>query len=227
MHAPTRPNFSSLQPLQTQQQEPPTTNLPTPDYSPLSSPPTPLFPPPLKISKRPFRKLSATIPPRRTSLAETITQTSYDYTEDTLTLRPSSMVSTPHLSPPEAQLTPPTTTTTPQRTASVSALTANCSICKDPLSPLQSYSFPKTAPAISHRIHSLFPGIDSSPIFCARCFEAIRAIRICWGCGEDIHRREERVGCGWAWWHWGCMRCLLCRVRTSLALIQPHDDVMG
>ncbi|KAL2043192.1 hypothetical protein N7G274_004252 [Stereocaulon virgatum] len=194
MHAPTRPNFSSLQPLQTHQ-EPITTNLPTPDYSPLSSPQTPLFPPPLKISKRPFRKLSATIPPRRSSLADTASQVSFEYADDALTPRAMSIASMPNPSPPELQLTttpPPTASTPPRRTSSTSVLKFNCSICKDPLSPLQSYSFPKTAPAISLRIHSLCPGIDSSPTFCATCFEAIRAIHVCWGCGEDIHRREER-----------------------------------
>lgn len=37
---------------------------------------------------------------------------------------------------------------------------------------------------------------------------------ICWTCGEVVARGEERVGFGWWFWHWGCLACLFCRVRT-------------
>ena len=220
MLAPTRPNFFSLQPLQTQW---PTTPDLSPDYSPLSSPLTPtekrLFPRPLKIFKRPSRKPSTTIPPHRSSLADSVSHASLKNADTPLVSRPLSVASTPNLSPPQSQFTSSSTTTnaTPRQTSLVLGSISNCSVCENHLSTLQTYSFPKTAPAISRRIRELFPGIGDSPSFCARCFEAIRAIHICWGCGEEVHRREERVGCGWAWWHWGCMRCLLCRVSPITA----------
>ena len=225
MSAPTRPDFFSRQPLQAQPPTPPET---PPESSPLSSPLTPsegpLFPRPLKIFKRPAQKASinlpslssrissATIQPRRISLARTISQTSLESLDTALLPQPLSSGSTPSWTP---DTRPSSLLASPIHGRSVSGSVSYCSLCENPLSTLQTYNFPKTAPAISRRIRELFPGIDASPSFCARCFEAIRAIHICWGCGEDVHRREERVGCGWAWWHWGCMRCLLCRVRSQ------------
>lgn len=91
----------------------------------------------------------------------------------------------------------------------------HCSLCSSPLSPLQIYTFPATAPSITARVLILYPGLALSPAFCATCFESIHKMHICWGCGFRVHRREERVGCGWAWWHWGCLGCLLCRVCFS------------
>lgn len=98
-----------------------------------------------------------------------------------------------------------------------------CSLCNDPLSTLQIYTFPKTAPAITNRLLTLYPGLKPEPTFCANCFESIHKMHICWGCGLRVHRREEKVGCGWAWWHWGCLGCLLCRVQPLKLL---HSEII-
>ena len=120
----------------------------------------------------------------------------------------------------------------------------SCALCRFELKDtLVTYAFPTTAPAITARIRSFYPAIDCnkghslpgkrpqratnghagnltnyylpSPTFCLACFEKFHALHICWTCGFTIHREEERVGYGWAWWHWGCMSCLLCRAPVS------------
>ena len=62
------------------------------------------------------------------------------------------------------------------------------------------------------------------PIFCLTCFEELHKLHICWTCGLTVVREEERVGCGWAWWHWGCVSCLLCRVRPPCPADPPFSS---
>ncbi len=69
---------------------------------------------------------------------------------------------------------------------------------------------PTLSEALTHDASSI------APIFCLACFSEVHALQICWGCGKSVARAEERVGCGWAWWHWGCVSCLLCRVRPPI-----------
>ena len=120
----------------------------------------------------------------------------------------------------------------------------DCALCRKELkNSLETYAFPATAPSIIARIRNFYPIIDAnhrnrasanwpttstietagniayqafpSPTFCLSCFEKFHALHICWTCGLTVHRGEERVGYGWAWWHWGCMSCLLCRAPVS------------
>ena len=49
---------------------------------------------------------------------------------------------------------------------------------------------------------------------CKDCWIWVYNIAICWTCGEIVVRDEERVGFGWCWWHWACLGCLLCKVRS-------------
>ena len=116
----------------------------------------------------------------------------------------------------------------------------SCALCKTELkSTVKTYAFPQTAPAVTAAIKALHPTLETSlnnvfsphsptsstpktrsethfrsntPLtFCLTCFEGLHALRLCWTCGKTVYRDEERVSCGWAWWHWGCMSCLLCR----------------
>lgn len=118
----------------------------------------------------------------------------------------------------------------PTPTSSKPPFSITCSLCTSPLSTLQIYTFPTTAPSIIQRVLTLYPDLKLEPIFCATCFESIHRMHICWGCGLRVHRREERVGCGWAWWHWGCLGCLLCRVcsqqkgRNTLEADRLNED---
>lgn len=127
-------------------------------------------------------------------------------------------------SPPPSQPTTPTPSPTP---LPHTPTTTTCTLCFSPLLlPLQTYTLPKTAPSLTSKIHTLYPTTltNPTPIFCTTCFTTIRSLVLCWSCGDPIHRPEERVGCGWAWWHWGCVRCLLCRVGSpppSLPLPPP------
>lgn len=63
-------------------------------------------------------------------------------------------------------------------------------------------------------------GKGSGRIFCKECWIWIYDLSICWTCGEIVGRMEERVGFGWCWWHWGCMGCLICKVRISIGFAQ-------
>ncbi|KAK0509921.1 hypothetical protein JMJ35_007315 [Cladonia borealis] len=113
-------------------------------------------------------------------------------------------------SPPPSQPITPTPSLTP---LPPTPTTTTCTLCASPLLPLQTYTLPKTAPSLTSKIHTLYPTTPTTPTptFCTTCFTTIRALVLCWSCGDPIHRPEERIGCGWAWWHWGCVRCLLCR----------------
>ena len=120
------------------------------------------------------------------------------------------------------------------------SIPSSCTLCQTELKgTLETYAFPKTAPAVITTIRNLYPALDTNrnnryltygtrsttlgkscstaaqasmpPTFCLTCFEELHALQICWTCGLTVHREEERVGYGWAWWHWGCMSCLLCR----------------
>ena len=120
------------------------------------------------------------------------------------------------------------------------SVSSRCTICRSELNgTLETYAFPKTAPAVIASVQGLYPRLDTNrngrsitdwlktstgrksayvvpqtsppPTFCLTCFEDIHALHICWTCGLTVDREEERVGYGWAWWHWGCMSCLLCR----------------
>ena len=120
------------------------------------------------------------------------------------------------------------------------SISSSCALCESELKgTLETYAFPNTAPAVIASVRSLYPALDSNrnnrsltnwiksntvrkpvnvaaemstpPTFCLTCFEELHALHICWTCGLAVHRAEERVGYGWAWWHWGCMSCLLCR----------------
>ena len=57
-------------------------------------------------------------------------------------------------------------------------------------------------------------------IICKACWRWIYSLAICWTCGEIVGRKEERVGFGWCWWHWGCLACVLCRVRHGCSKIR-------
>ena len=50
-------------------------------------------------------------------------------------------------------------------------------------------------------------------IFCEDCWVWIWNLAICWTCGEIVGREEEKIGFGWCWWHWGCLNCMICRVK--------------
>lgn len=81
----------------------------------------------------------------------------------------------------------------------------------DSISNRRKFSFPSSKP--NSNISSKNPSLG----FCLTCFEHLHSLRICWTCGEHIERPEERVSCGWAWWHWGCVGCLLCRVSSEFS----------
>jgi len=74
-------------------------------------------------------------------------------------------------------------------------------------------------------------GKGNGRIFCKECWIWIYDLSICWTCGEIVGRMEERVGFGWCWWHWGCMGCLICKVRISIGFAQalqlqgPYDKL--
>ena len=98
--------------------------------------------------------------------------------------------------------------------------TRHCYLCFHMLRDTrETYSFPTTSPSIVHAVTRLayFPrhvshlDINHQPAFCYTCFIHIHSLHLCWSCGLTITRPEERVSCGWAWWHWGCLACLLCR----------------
>lgn len=104
----------------------------------------------------------------------------------------------------------------PPNLARPKTLDSTCALCQIPLtSALKTYAFPKTAPYILNTIRKLYTMKPPTPIFCLLCFEKLHELGICWVCGDVVAREEERVGCGWAWWHWGCVSCLLCRVSMS------------
>lgn len=187
---------------------------PTVRQNPSPSPPAPLVPSPLRIFKRPSRKPSSKTPPLATlaSPPPENSSASSDFQERSSTASPPSpYYSTTDLLHP---LPPPTS---PNPSAVSPAQRSLCDLCHKSLTTTtQPYSFPQTAPAVTDRVRRLFPVVSESPLFCGPCFEAIHAVHICWGCGFPVYRAEERVGCGWAWWHWGCVRCLLCRVSLSI-----------
>ena len=195
--------------------------------------PTALVPGPLRVFKRTSRNASPNVLPLST-LGEHPAEgsaTSDSSSEHSFIpnppASPSHNASVSNLSPTtyhSALSLPITASLTAPSTLSLSngnnASLPPCSLCLSPLSRLQTYSFPQTAPAVTEKVRKLFPRMNETPIFCGTCFEAIHAVHLCWGCGNPVHREEERVGCGWAWWHWGCVRCLICRVR----MIQPPNN---
>ena len=98
--------------------------------------------------------------------------------------------------------------------------TRHCHLCFHMLKDArETYSFPTTSPSIVYAVTKLpyfprhFPHLETEqqPVFCYTCFVHIHTLHLCWSCGLTITRPEERVSCGWAWWHWGCLACLLCR----------------
>ena len=172
---------------------------------------TALIPRPLSIASTPAP--SPTQPPNNAT------------SPHTTALAPASLPPSNPASPPPSVTTPPPsqpTTPTPSATPlPPTPTTTTCTLCFSPLLPLQTYTLPKTAPSLTSKIHTLYPTIPPTtptPTFCTSCFTTIRSLVLCWGCGDPIHRPEERVGCGWAWWHWGCVRCLLCRVGPAPSL---------
>lgn len=191
----------------------------------LSQPSPASTPGPLRIFKRPDRKASFNTKAPLAALASPLPESS-NVSEDNITPRPldySSSSSLPYYSCSSAISRPPSKN---HSGPFKDTIPSNCSLCLNPLpSPLLTYTFPRTAPAITARVHRLFPAVEPSPAFCGTCFEAIHAVHICWGCGNPIHRPEERVGCGWAWWHWGCLKCLICRVRKQPPNARSYEDI--
>lgn len=183
---------------------------PTVRANPFPSPPAPIVPSPLRIFKRLSRKDSFNSPALAT-LASPLPESSFASSD--------SHSKSPTASPPSIYFSSTDLPLLALPSSSSVSITRRslCDLCLNPLSTLQTYSFPQTAPAVTDRVRRLFPIVSESPTFCGPCFEAMHAVHICWGCGLPIYRAEERVGCGWAWWHWGCVRCLLCRVRHPAA----------
>lgn len=98
--------------------------------------------------------------------------------------------------------------------------TRHCYLCFHTLDRArETYSFPTTSPSIICAVtrlpyfadHVSHLDTEQQPVFCYTCFIHIHSLQLCWSCGLTITRPEERVSCGWAWWHWGCLACLLCR----------------
>ena len=217
------------------------------NFTPPPPPTTPtLTPGPLRIFKRSSRNASPNVlplstlgvPPAEGSAASTGSSSSdHSYipnppppsssspSHDTSisTFSPSTYHSALSL-PITASLTAPSSPTFINSNNNNNASLPPCSLCLNPLPKLQTYSFPQTAPAVTEKVRKLFPRMNESPVFCGTCFEAIHAVFLCWGCGNPVHREEERVGCGWAWWHWGCVRCLICRVCVLMGFLSSNQN---
>ena len=225
-------NFSFFRPAATVPND--TTSIHSP------APSTTLVPTPLRILKRGDRSPSSNNRPPQSTLAEPAPQressTFSDYSFHRPFSYPRDSTSTLPASTYHSALSLPLMTISPIATASLTNVSTNvsttslpptCSLCTSPVFPLQTYTFPRTAPAVTAKVLRLFPKMKASPTFCGTCFEAIHAVHLCWGCGDPVHREEERVGCGWAWWHWGCLRCLICRVCGFLLFVIANSTSAG
>lgn len=61
---------------------------------------------------------------------------------------------------------------------------------------------------------------SDSRIICVDCWKWLYDLSVCWTCGEVVFRKDDAVGFGWCWWHWGCFSCLICSV-SPLRQPQP------
>ena len=91
-----------------------------------------------------------------------------------------------------------------------------CSLCQKRFSSNNKpfhLPWPLSYSATSER-HPCSPDEGCGRTVCKDCWIWVYNIAICWTCGEIVVRNEERVGFGWCWWHWACLGCLLCKVRS-------------
>ena len=107
-------------------------------------------------------------------------------------------------------------TTQSEKRGEESVFFYKCSLCQRTLSSNnRPYHLPcPLSASIQSRRHNHSSNEECGRTFCRDCWIWVYSVAICWTCGEIVVRDEERVGFGWCWWHWGCLGCLLCKVRA-------------
>ena len=104
------------------------------------------------------------------------------------------------------------TSTLPCRLPSESNSNGKCSLCGASISLAGSTTQPQDETLSSaQNAHGR--------LYCSQCWLQTYSLCLCWSCGEPVVRDEEKVGYGWCWWHWGCLSCLLCKVRKTLMMM--------
>ena len=68
---------------------------------------------------------------------------------------------------------------------------------------------------------------SDSRIVCVDCWKWLYDLSVCWACGEVVFRKDDAVGFGWCWWHWGCFSCIVCSVRPSANLSPNFANIAG